>query len=67
MKAAQMTIPVLLSRSGTTHMGLELSQDLGITLIGRAKGKRFLVYHGEENIIFDAPPKKKTKGSRLHS
>ena len=58
MKAAQMTIPVLLSRSGTTHMGLELAQDLGITLIARAKGKRFLVYHGEENIIFDAPPKK---------
>ena len=58
MKAAQMTTPVLLSRSGTTHMGLELAQDLGITLIGRAKGKRFLVYHGEENIIFDAPPKK---------
>ena len=36
MKAAQMTIPVLLSRSGTTHMGLELAQDLGITLIARA-------------------------------
>jgi len=58
MKAAQMTIPVLLSRSGMTSMGLELAQDLGITLIARAKGRRFFVYHGEENIIFDAPPKK---------
>jgi FdhD protein len=53
MKAAQMTIPVLLSRSGITHMGLELAQDLGITMIARAKGRRFLVYHGEENIVFD--------------
>jgi len=55
MKAAQMTIPVLLSRSGMTRMGLELARDLGITLIARAKGKRFFVYHGEENIVFDTP------------
>jgi FdhD protein len=54
MKAAQMTIPVLLSRSGLTHMGLELAQDLGITLIARAKGRKFFIYHGQENIIFDA-------------
>ena len=57
MKAAQMTIPVVLSRSGMTRMGLELAQDLGITLIARAKGRRFFVYHGQENIVFDAPPK----------
>lgn len=57
MKAAQMTIPVLLSRSGISNMGLELAQDLGITMIARAKGNRFLVYNGEENIIFDAPYK----------
>jgi FdhD protein len=57
MKAAQMAIPVVLSRSGMTRMGLELAQDLGITLIARAKGKRFFVYHGHENIIFDALPK----------
>jgi FdhD protein len=56
MKAAQMTIPVLLSRSGLTRMGLELAQDLGITLIARAKGRKFIVYHGEENIVFDALP-----------
>jgi FdhD protein len=58
MKAAQMTIPILLSKSGITHMGLELAQDLGITLIARARGRRFFVYHGEENIVFDAPPKR---------
>jgi len=54
MKAANMKIPVLLSRSGISHMALELSQDLGMTMIGRAKGNRFLVFTGEENIVFDS-------------
>jgi len=56
MKVTQMGIPVLLSRSGVTHMGLELSQELGITMIARAKGHHFLVYNGNENIEFDACP-----------
>jgi FdhD protein len=56
MKAAHMGIAVLLSRSGITHMGLELAQELGVTLVARAKGRHFLVYHGSENIHFDAPP-----------
>ena len=53
MKAALMEIPVLLSRSGITHMGLELSQELGITMIARAKGRKFLVYNGQENFVLD--------------
>lgn len=56
MKAAQMGISVLLSRSGVSHMGLELAQDLGICMIARAKGRHFLVYSGVENIKFDAIP-----------
>lgn len=52
MKIAHMGIPVLLSRSGVTHMGLELARDLGITMIARAKGKQFIVYSGGENIDF---------------
>ncbi len=56
MKTAQLEIPVLLSRSGITHMGLELAQDLGITMIARAKGRKFLVYSGRKNIILDVPP-----------
>lgn len=56
MKAAHMGIAVLLSRSGVTHMGLELAQELGVTLIARAKGRHFLVYHGAENIDFDVRP-----------
>ncbi|MGL5392609.1 MAG: formate dehydrogenase accessory sulfurtransferase FdhD [Shewanella sp.] len=54
IKVAKMGIPVLLSRSGVTQMGLELAQKLGITIIARAKGRHFLVYHGSENLEFDA-------------
>ncbi len=53
IKAAQMGIPVLISRSGVTHMALELAQDLKMTIIGRAKQSRFLVYHGHENVVLD--------------
>ncbi len=62
IKVAKMGIPVVLSRSGATQMGLELAQQLGITMIARAKGKHFLIYNGAENIEFDAmPPKRPTK------
>ncbi|QLE83747.1 formate dehydrogenase accessory sulfurtransferase FdhD [Shewanella sp. Scap07] len=62
IKVAKMGIPVLLSRSGATQMGLELAQKLGITMIARAKGRHFLVYNGAENIEFDdMPPKRAAK------
>ena len=54
IKAAMMGIPALLSRSGVTKMGLELAQDLSLTLIARARAKKFFVYNAEENVIFDA-------------
>lgn len=53
IKVAQMGIPVLLSRSGVTQMGLDLAQKFGITTIARAKGLRFQVFTGAEKIIFD--------------
>lgn len=56
IKVAQMGIPVLLSRSGVTHKGLEFAQKVGVTLIARAKGKHFLIYNGAERVIFDAKP-----------
>jgi FdhD protein len=59
MKAAHMGIPVLISRSGITYMGLELAQDLGVTMIARAKGKHFLVYNGEDTVLYDQKPKQK--------
>jgi FdhD protein len=54
IKAALMETPVLVSRSGITHMGLELAQDIGITMIARAKGGKFLVFNGHEHFIHDA-------------
>ncbi len=54
MKAALMEIPVLISRSGITHMGLELAQDLGITMIARVKGSKFLIFNGHDHFIHDA-------------
>jgi FdhD protein len=57
MKAAFMGIPVLLSKSGVTHMGLELARDMGMVVIGRARVSRFLVFNGAEQVIFDAIPK----------
>ncbi|UJF18152.1 formate dehydrogenase accessory sulfurtransferase FdhD [Vibrio sp. SS-MA-C1-2] len=53
IKVAQMGIPVLLSRSGVTQMGLDLAQQFGITIIARAKGHRFQVFTGHENMNFD--------------
>lgn len=53
IKVSQMGIPVLLSRSGATQMGLEMARQSGVTLISRAKGKHFLVLNGFENIEFD--------------
>ena len=56
IKVAQMNIPYLISRSGITEMGLNIAKETGVTLIGRAKGRHFLAYHGSENIDFDAKP-----------
>ncbi len=56
MKAAFMGIPVLLSKSGVTQMGLELARDLGMVIIGRARAKRFFVFNGGERVDFDAVP-----------
>jgi FdhD protein len=59
MKTAFMGIPALVSRSGVTHMGLELAEHLGLTMIARAKGKHFLVYNGADNVEFDAVPRQR--------
>ncbi len=53
IKVAQMGIPVLLSRSGVTQMGLDLARQYGITTIARAKGLRFQVFTGADKIVFD--------------
>lgn len=59
IKVAQMGIPVLLSRSGATQMGLQLARKLGVILIARAKGQHFLIYNGVKQFEFDAKPRRK--------
>jgi FdhD protein len=54
IKVSQMGIPVLLSRSGATQMGLDMAKQSGVTLISRAKGKHFMVLNGVDNMQFDA-------------
>lgn len=53
LKAARIGVPVVVSRNGLTAMGHELAQRLGMTLIGRASGRRFLCYTGADRIVFD--------------
>ena len=48
IKCAQMQIPILVSRSGLTRMGWEVATNVGLTMIGRAKGKHFLLFTGYE-------------------
>ena len=54
LKTVQMGIPVLISRSGFTAWGVELARETNLTLIGRARGKRFMALAGEQRITFDA-------------
>lgn len=56
IKTALMGIPVLASRSGFTAWGVEIAQQVGLTLIGRMRGKRFVCLAGEDRLIRDADP-----------
>jgi FdhD protein len=53
IKTVRMGIPILVSRSGFTAWGVELARKTGLTLIGRARGKRFVALSGEDRIVFD--------------
>jgi FdhD protein len=53
IKTVRMGIPILVSRSGFTAWGVELARKAGLTLIGRARGKRFVALSGAERIVFD--------------
>ena len=56
IKTVQMGIPALVSRSGFTAWGVELARSTGLTLIGRMKGRRFVVLAGEQRLVWDADP-----------
>ena len=53
MKVKHMNIPIIISRSGVTNMGIELAKDLNVTMIARAKQRYFLIYNNKDSIIFD--------------
>jgi FdhD protein len=67
IKTVKMRIPVLVSRSGFTAWGVELAQKAGLTLIGRARGKRFVALAGLERLVFDADPKAGEDEDRRHA
>ncbi len=54
IKTAMMGIPTLVSRSGFTAWGVEIARQVGLTLIGRMRGKRFICLSGEERLDWDA-------------
>ena len=56
IKCVQMGVPILISRSGFTAWGVDLARQADLTLIGRARGKRFVCLAGEHRVIYDADP-----------
>jgi FdhD protein len=56
IKAAQMQIPFLVSRSGLTQMGFEIANKVGITMIGRAVNKHYLLFTGKHRFVKTAMP-----------
>jgi len=56
IKTAMMGIPVLASRSGFTAWGVEIAREIGLTLIGRMRGQRFVCLAGEERLERDVDP-----------
>ena len=53
IKTVQMGVPILISRSGFTEAGVRLAREAGLTLIGRAKGKRMIIANGVDRVNFD--------------
>jgi FdhD protein len=51
IKCAQMRIPILVSRSGLTHMGHAIAQKVGITMLGRASGRHYLAFSGRHRLV----------------
>jgi len=56
IKAAQMQIPFLISRSGLTQMGFEVANKVGITMLGRAINRRYLLFTGKQRFVKSSMP-----------
>ena len=66
IKTALMGIPVLASRSGFTAWGVEIARQVGLTCIGRMRGKRFVCLSGEDRLIRDIDPDAVPEEDRKH-
>ena len=66
IKTALMGIPILASRSGFTAWGVEIAREVGLTLIGRMRGKRFMCLSGQERLIRDIDPSQVPDEDRKH-
>ena len=66
IKTALMGIPVLASRSGYTAWGVEIAREVGLTLIGRMRGRRFVCLSGEDRLVRDADPGSVPDEDRKH-
>ena len=55
IKCAQMEIPFLVSRSGLTHMGHEIAKKVGLTMLGRASGRHYLLFTGGQRLVRTLP------------
>ncbi len=66
IKCAHMGIPVLASRSGFTAWGVDIARQIGLTLIGRMRGRRFSCLAGEDRLVRDADPKAIADEKRLY-
>lgn len=66
LKCIQMKIPTLVSRSGFTAWGVDLAQELDLTLIGRARGRRFTILSGHHRLEFDVDPKSVYEEAEKH-
>jgi FdhD protein len=66
IKCALMGIPALASRSGYTAWGVEIARQVGLTVVGRMRGRRFLCLSGEDRLVFDADPGDAPEEDRRH-
>ena len=66
IKTAMMGIPVLASRSGFTAWGVEIAREIGLTLIGRMRGQRFVCLSGQDRLIRDVDPADVPEEDRKH-
>ena len=66
IKTVTMGIPILISRSGFTAWGVELAREAGLTLIGRARGKRFIALAGADRLVYDADASAVAEEAKQH-